>query len=96
MYEQIFVVSGHIVEGFMELFNFSLVLSGVDINTPDLENKLFESGCDDALICFHGASVYVEFDRYSTDLKTAIESAIMNVNSAGFSATQLENVTFSS
>ena len=70
----------------MQLFNFSLVLSGVDINTPDLENKLFESGCDDSLVCFYGSAVYVEFDRYATDFRSAILSAILNIESAGINA----------
>ena len=33
-------------------FQFTLVLKNVDENTPELENNLFETGCDDALINF--------------------------------------------
>lgn len=70
----------------MKSYNFSLVLSGVNIDTQDLEDKLFESGCDDALICFYGSTVYVEFDRDSSDLKSAIISAIKNIEQAGLNA----------
>ena len=70
----------------MKLYTFSLVLSGVNIDTPELEDKLFEAGCDDGLICFYGSTVYIEFDRESDNLKSAIMSAIKNVEQANVSA----------
>ena len=67
----------------MALFNFTLTLSGVTSDTEGLEDILFESGCDDALVCFYGKSVYLEFDREADSLDIAIGSAIDNVESAG-------------
>lgn len=70
----------------MQVYSFSLVLSGVDGQTPELEDKLFEAGCDDGLICFYGATVYIEFDRAADDFKSAVLSAIADVERAGLDA----------
>ncbi|WP_417583241.1 hypothetical protein [Nitrincola sp.] len=70
----------------MKRYMFSLVLSNVSIDTPGLEDRLFEAGCDDALLCFYGKTVYLEFDRNSSSLEDAILSAIKNIESAGLGA----------
>lgn len=70
----------------MALYNFTLTLSGVTYETEGLEDALYESGCDDALICAYGNSVYVEFDREADSLDDAIASAVDNIESAGIGA----------
>ncbi|EOW7153615.1 TPA: helix-turn-helix transcriptional regulator [Yersinia enterocolitica] len=70
----------------MALYNFTLTLSGVTYETEGLEDALYESGCDDALICAYGKSVYVEFDREAETLDAAIASAVDNIESAGIGA----------
>lgn len=70
----------------MALYNFTLTLSGVTYGTEGLEDALYESGCDDALICAYGNSVYVEFDREADCLDQAIASAVENIESAGIGA----------
>lgn len=70
----------------MALYNFTLTLSGVTYETEGLEDALYENGCDDALICAYGNSVYVEFDRESDSLDEAIASAVDNIESAGIGA----------
>lgn len=70
----------------MALYNFILTLSGVTYETEGLEDALHESGCDDALICAYGKSVYLEFDREAASLDLAIGSAIENIESAGIGA----------
>lgn len=70
----------------MPLYNFTLTLSGVTSDTTRLEDALFESGCDDALIAFYGTSVYLEFDRESDSLAKAIMTAIRDIESAGLNA----------
>lgn len=70
----------------MALHNFTLVLSGVNSDTEGLEDALFEAGCDDALICFYGKSVYLEFDREAETLNHAVASAIRHVEGAGINA----------
>lgn len=70
----------------MSLFNFTLTLSGVTSDTPDLEDALFAAGCDDALVCFYGTAVYLEFDREGDNLAKAVLSAIKDTESAGIGA----------
>ena len=70
----------------MKTYEFSLVLKNVSINTPDLEDKLFESGCDDSLVCSYVETVYLEFDRESDSLESAIISAIYDVEKSGLGA----------
>lgn len=75
----------------MALHNFTLVLSGVNSDTEGLEDALFGAGCDDALVCFYGKSVYLEFDREAETLNCAVATAIRNVEGAGINA-QVEAV----
>lgn len=70
----------------MALFSFTLTLSGVTYDKEGLEDALYASGCDDALICAYGNSVYVEFDREAKTLDEAITSAVDNIESAGIGA----------
>ncbi|STS10576.1 Uncharacterised protein [Ewingella americana] len=70
----------------MPLYNFTLMLSGVTYETEGLEDALYRSGCDDALICAFGRSVYLDFDREAESLDAAIASAIEHVESAGIGA----------
>ena len=65
-----------------KLFQFTLVLRNVHEDTPNLEDSLYESGCDDALIHFRNGAVYLDFDREATSLEKAVISAIKDVQSA--------------
>ncbi len=65
-----------------KIYQFTLVLKGVDENTPNLEDSLYDAGCDDALINFRDGTVYLDFDRESESLKSAVISAIKNVESS--------------
>lgn len=40
-------------------YQFTLVLDGVDENTTNLDDILFEAGCDDALINYKTGTVYL-------------------------------------
>lgn len=71
---------------------FSLVLSGVDENTPNLEDALYEAGCDDALINFSNGTVSIDFDRKADSIENAIISAIHEVEQANIGAA-VESVT---
>lgn len=65
----------------MNYYEFSLVLSGVTYSTPDLDDMLFEAGCDDGLICAYNETVYVTFTRESLSYKDAVLSAIKDIES---------------
>ncbi len=64
------------------LFHFTLVLDEVNEDTPDLEDILYATHCDDALINFRNGTVYLDFDRESDTLENAIISAIKDVESS--------------
>ncbi|WP_275076418.1 helix-turn-helix transcriptional regulator [Providencia rettgeri] len=66
----------------MAQHTFTLTLSGVTVDTVGLEDALFAAGCDDALVCYYGKSVYLEFDREASSLDAAIEAAIADIESA--------------
>ena len=67
-------------------YQFTLILDGVDDKTPGLEDALFESGCDDALINYKSGTVYLDFDREGDDLEAVILSAIKNIESSNIGA----------
>ncbi len=69
----------------MNTSKFVLVLDNVDENTPNLEDNLFEAGCDDALINFRNGKVYLDFDREALSFDEAVERAIKDLQLWGFS-----------
>lgn len=76
----------------MALFNFTLTLSGITNGTPGLEDALYAAHCNDALICFYGTAVYLDFDRESDSLEHAILSAIQDIESAPGLNVRVESV----
>jgi len=63
-----------------------LILKNVDENTPNLEDSLYEAGCDDALINFRNGTVYLDFDRKASSLEEAVMVAIKDVESSSVGA----------
>jgi hypothetical protein len=61
------------------IFNFTLVLRGMNKITSQLEDSLYESGCDDAMVHSGNGSLYLTFDRLDTSLEKAVSSAIKDV-----------------
>ena len=80
----------------LKSYNFILVLSGLSESNDSIEDALFETGCDDALLIFRDDIPYLEFDRQATSLEKAISSAIFDVKSAAIGAkvlrVELENL----
>lgn len=66
------------------LYHFTILVRDANPSMEALEDRLFEAGCDDALLCFHNQTVYLEFDREAETAKNAIQSAISDIQSAGF------------
>jgi hypothetical protein len=69
---------------------FTLVLTGVSEVTDALEESLFESGCDDALLGYRDGIVYLDFDREATSFREAVLSALADVARAGFEVARVE------
>lgn len=67
----------------MNTYHFTIVVRDA-IFDDNLEDLLYQSGCDDALICTLDDTVYLEFDRMANSAKDAIASAFDNLHTAGF------------
>ncbi|HHF7319857.1 TPA: helix-turn-helix domain-containing protein [Haemophilus influenzae] len=68
----------------MNLYHFTVLIRDAHAHLSDLEDRLFEAGCEDALICFYNQAVYLEFDREAVSAKEAISSAFADIQNAGF------------
>jgi hypothetical protein len=66
--------------------DFILILSDVPALTSEVENALFEAGCDDATVGMHAGRVTLDFTRSAPTLKDAILSAIRDVQMAKIGA----------
>jgi hypothetical protein len=67
-----------------DVFTFTVVLHGVEENTKQLENKLFEAGCDDASLASRDGRIALEFGREAESLSSAVGSAIDDIQAAGY------------
>ncbi|MEX0882283.1 MAG: hypothetical protein WDZ72_02305 [Cyclobacteriaceae bacterium] len=74
----------------MSIFQFTLVLKGVDAPSDDLETELFEFGADDGLLYFRDRTAYLDFEREGESFEAAILSAILQVEDAGIPVSSVE------
>jgi hypothetical protein len=69
---------------------FTLILSGVSEVTAELEDALFEAGCDDALLGSRDGVVFLDFSREASSFQEGVLSAIADVQSIGASIQRIE------
>ncbi len=69
----------------MNVYHFTVLIRDASPDLPDLEDRLYEAGCDDALVCRLNSTVYLEFDREAESAHQALHSAMANLQAAGFS-----------
>jgi len=67
-------------------YDFALVIDGVSELTEEVENALFNAGCDDATFSIQYGHLYAEFSRTDDSIEEAIISAICDVRKAMASA----------
>lgn len=67
-------------------YDFALVIGGSPDLTEQVENALFEAGCDDATFSIKYGLLFGEFSRSAMSLKDAILSAIQDVRKADIGA----------
>lgn len=72
-----------------ETFTFTVVASGLDWTSPDFEHRFYDAGCDDALVSVVGGEILVDFDRSSTSIDEAVETAVRDVTRAGAVVTRV-------
>jgi hypothetical protein len=63
-------------------YDFALLLGGLVELTDEVEDALFEAGCDDATLSFQYGGARLDFSRRANSLQEAILSAINDVCSA--------------
>lgn len=69
-------------------YEFTLILNG-DVSDEGAD-KLYEAGCDDGSILSRENVTMVQFDRESQTLDSALNSAIRDVEQAGFAVARVE------
>lgn len=69
-----------------KVYQFTLILKNVTENTPNLEDSLYEAGCDDALINFRNGTVYLDYDREALSFERAVINAIHEVEHSSIGA----------
>lgn len=74
----------------MPHFEFSLIVSGIDLDDDGFEDRLFEAGCDDALVSVVKGLVVLDFTRQEKNLAHAVDSAIKDVEGTGAKVVRLE------
>ena len=67
----------------MNMFEFSIIASGLDPKAEDFEARFYDSGCDDALVSFQKGHIIIDFARDADSFEEAVASAIENVRSTG-------------
>jgi hypothetical protein len=72
-------------------YDFTLELTGIEDIRDDAADRLYESGCDDALLGQRSGRVYLSFAREAPSLREAIRSAVEDVNAAGFGVLRVES-----
>lgn len=64
-------------------FGFTLIYSGPTELTQELEDAIFEAGCDDALLGIVEGRLILDFSRKAPSLREALFSAINDVERTG-------------
>ena len=80
--------------GLMNTYHITLTLHGELTESEALEDRLYETGCDDATLCFNGRTAYLEFDREAASACDAVATAIANVEAAGCQVAHSEQSGF--
>jgi hypothetical protein len=76
----------------LQTYHFSLVLSDCDDVVNDMSQEsllkmsddIFAAGCDDASPGVFGGEVIIDFDREDASLRNAVQSAIQQIEQAGY------------
>jgi len=72
------------------IHRFTLILADVSKIDEQLEDRVFEAGCDDALLAERDGVVYLDFDRSASSFEGALRSAMDDVESCGMEVARVE------
>lgn len=74
------------------IHEFTLILSGVNDLTPELNDALFEGGFDDCLVGVADGEVYIDVNhRESESLEQSVREAIRDVENTGLHVARVES-----
>jgi hypothetical protein len=71
----------------MAEFEFKIFCRDIDTSDDSFLDRLFEAGCDDALVFFKDGYVCMDFSRVSKGAEQAVWSAIRDIERAGIGGT---------
>ena len=63
----------------MPTHHFTLIVDGADLQDESVIDRLFEAGCDDALVGSADGVQFIDFDRDAASLDVAVLSAVADV-----------------
>ena len=72
----------------LETFSFTLILKGEE--TDDIMADAIYMSCSDSFLCSSEYIITLHFDRESINLEAAINSAVLDVYSAGYGVEAIE------
>ena len=67
----------------MPTHHFTLIVDGADLQDESVIDRLFEAGCDDALVGSADGVQFIDFDRDAASLDVAVLSAVADVEQVG-------------
>ncbi len=70
-------------------FEFTIYIKDLKASHHCVEDRLFEAGCDDALLCSIKNDLYLEFVRKAQILDLAIHKALKDIETAGCQSIQI-------
>lgn len=73
-------------------YSFTIQVSGLNTDTDNYEDVLYEAGCADALIVVVGQSLFLDFDRDAPSFEEAIQSATLNIEKAGGKVLEVKRI----
>jgi hypothetical protein len=74
----------------MKVYNLRLILGGLSQITDEVEDALFDAGCDDGHLGMIDRVGLMEFDREAGSFIEALCSAIANIEEAGYRVVRVE------
>ena len=74
----------------MKTYEFDIMLMGISEVTDEQADILFAAGCDDGTPASSNGMAWIHFDREAPSLEEAIQSAVRQIRSAGFTASKAE------
>ena len=74
----------------MEMFEFTIIATGLDPEADDFESRFYDGNCDDASVSFQKGHILLDFAREANSLEEAIETAVADAKEAGATVERVE------